>query len=64
MSYASLLVHVDADGQLDGRTNIAVDLADRFHARLIGVAGWAPMSVFPERKRSKIPPQWTFIYRT
>jgi nucleotide-binding universal stress UspA family protein len=46
MSYASLLVHVDADGQLDGRTNIAADLADRFHARLIGVAGWAPMSVF------------------
>jgi nucleotide-binding universal stress UspA family protein len=47
MSYASLLVHVDVDGALGGRTSIAADVADRFHARLIGVAGWAPMSVFP-----------------
>jgi nucleotide-binding universal stress UspA family protein len=46
MSYASLLVHIDADGQLAGRSRIAADLADRFRAALIGVAGWAPMSVF------------------
>jgi nucleotide-binding universal stress UspA family protein len=46
MSYASLLVHVDADGQFDGRIGIAADLADQFHALLIGIAGWAPMSVF------------------
>jgi nucleotide-binding universal stress UspA family protein len=43
MSYASLLVHVD----VDGRSSIAADLADRFHALLIGLAAWAPMSVFP-----------------
>ena len=46
MSYASLLVHVDADGQFDGRIGIAADLADQFHALLIGIGGWAPMSVF------------------
>ena len=46
MSYVSLMVHVDADRELGGRIGIAADLADRFHARLIGVAGWAPMSVF------------------
>ena len=46
MSYASLMVHVDVDSELSGRVNIAADLAERFHAHLIGVAGWAPMSVF------------------
>ena len=46
MSYVSLMVHVDADSDLSGRASIAADLADRFHAHLIGVAGWAPMSVF------------------
>jgi hypothetical protein len=46
VSYVSLIVHVDADSDLSGRVNIAADLADRFHAHLMGVAGWAPMSVF------------------
>jgi len=46
MSYASLMVHVDVDSELSGRVNIAADLAERFRAHLIGVAGWAPMSVF------------------
>ncbi len=46
MSYVSLMVHVDLDSELSGRVGIAADLADRFHAHLIGVAGWAPMSVF------------------
>jgi hypothetical protein len=46
VSYVSLMVHVDADRELGGRISIAADLADRFHARLIGIAGWAPMSVF------------------
>jgi nucleotide-binding universal stress UspA family protein len=46
MSYVSLMVHVDADSELSGRVSIAADLADRFHAHLIGIAGWAPMSVF------------------
>ena len=50
MSYASLLVHVDVDRQLDGRSSIAADLADRFHALLIGLAAWAPMSVFPAER--------------
>jgi nucleotide-binding universal stress UspA family protein len=40
------MVHVDAERELSGCIGIAADLADRFHARLIGVAGWAPMSVF------------------
>ncbi len=46
MSYATLMVHVDLDGELGGRVKIAADLAERFRAHLIGVAGWAPMSVF------------------
>jgi nucleotide-binding universal stress UspA family protein len=46
MSYATLMVHVDVDRKLDGRVAVAADLADRFHAHLIGIAGWAPMSVF------------------
>ena len=40
------MVHVDADNDLSGRVGIAADLANRFQAHLIGVAGWAPMSVF------------------
>jgi nucleotide-binding universal stress UspA family protein len=46
MSYATLMVHVDVDGRLGGRVGVAASLADRFHAHLIGIAGWAPMSVF------------------
>jgi len=47
MSYASVLVHVDHEAPLGGRCSIAAELADRFHALLIGVAAWAPMAVFP-----------------
>lgn len=46
MSYAALMVHVDADAELSGRVKIAADLAGRFRAHLIGLAAWAPMSVF------------------
>ncbi|SRR5712691_270992 len=46
MSYATLMVHVDVDRKLDGRVAVAAELAERFHAHLIGIAGWAPMSVF------------------
>jgi nucleotide-binding universal stress UspA family protein len=46
MSYATLMVHVDVDAELGSRVRIAADLADRFQAHLIGVGGWAPMSVF------------------
>ena len=55
MSYASLLVHVDADGRLGSRSSIAADLADRFHALLIGLAAWAPMSVFPAEQAVENP---------
>jgi nucleotide-binding universal stress UspA family protein len=46
MGYATLMVHVDADGELPQRVRIAAELAERFQAYLIGVAAWAPMSVF------------------
>jgi nucleotide-binding universal stress UspA family protein len=46
MSYATLMVHVDADAELSGRVRVAAELAERFGAHVIGVAGWAPMSVF------------------
>jgi nucleotide-binding universal stress UspA family protein len=46
MPYVSLLVHVDLEGPMRGHVSVAADLADLFRARLIGVAGWAPMSVF------------------
>jgi nucleotide-binding universal stress UspA family protein len=46
MTYATLMVHVDVDGELGGRVQVAADLADRFRAHLIGIAGWAPMSIF------------------
>jgi nucleotide-binding universal stress UspA family protein len=55
MSYASILVHVDVDGELSGRVSVAADLADRFHGRMIGVAGWAPMSVFPPEEALENP---------
>jgi nucleotide-binding universal stress UspA family protein len=40
MPYSSLLVHVDVDGELGGRVQLAAGLADRFHSHLIGVASW------------------------
>ena len=46
MTYATLMVHVDVDAELGGRVKVAADLADRFRAHLIGIAGWAPMSLF------------------
>lgn len=59
MSYASLMVHVDVDAELGSRVGIAADLAERFQAHLIGIAGWAPMAVFPvevEEARDDAPP--------
>jgi nucleotide-binding universal stress UspA family protein len=42
MSYASILVHVESDStSSDARLNLAVSLASRFHAVLIGVAAEA-----------------------
>jgi nucleotide-binding universal stress UspA family protein len=39
MSYAVLMVHFDATPQAQRRLRLAVDLAARFHAALIGIAG-------------------------
>jgi nucleotide-binding universal stress UspA family protein len=47
VTYATLMVHVDVDGDLSGRVSVAAEFAERFRAHLIGIAGWAPMSVFP-----------------
>jgi nucleotide-binding universal stress UspA family protein len=40
MPYSSLLVHVDVDGELGERVQLAAGLADRFHSHLIGIASW------------------------
>jgi nucleotide-binding universal stress UspA family protein len=46
MTYATVMVHVDVDGELGSRVSIAADLAARLKAHLIGIGAWAPMSVF------------------
>ena len=46
MSYATLMVNVDVERDCSGRVSVAAGLADLFNAHLIGVAGWAPMSLF------------------
>jgi nucleotide-binding universal stress UspA family protein len=60
MSYATLMVHIDVDAELRGRVGIAAGLAERFHAHLIGVAGWAPMSVFlaEDARNDQAPPDF------
>ena len=40
MSYSTLLVHVDLDGEIGGRIRLAAGLADHFHSHLIGAASW------------------------
>ena len=40
MTFASIMVHVDFDEQVEERVDIAAGLASRFNAALIGVAGW------------------------
>lgn len=42
MSYAAMMVHVDAERASEQRVELAVGLARRFGAALIGVAGWSP----------------------
>jgi hypothetical protein len=41
MSYASRMVHLDAEQNSKKRSRIAIDLAERFDATLIGIAGWS-----------------------
>jgi nucleotide-binding universal stress UspA family protein len=58
MSYATLMVDVDAGGdELDGRVTIAADLADQFDAHLIGIAGWGPMALFLDPEELSRPTQ-------
>lgn len=46
MSYAALMVHVEVESDPDRHILLSVELAERFHAALIGVAGWAPRPAF------------------
>src|SRR5262245_28967529 len=46
MSFAELMVHVDVDHQSAQRVELAIGLADRFQAALIGVAGYALWPAF------------------
>lgn len=46
MSYSTLLVHVDVDGELGGRVRLAAGLADQFHSHLTGIASWMPRPPF------------------
>ena len=56
MSFATLMVHIDVDGELGAQVRVAADLAGRFDAHVIGVAGWAPMSVFLAEEALDRPP--------
>jgi nucleotide-binding universal stress UspA family protein len=46
MSYATIMVQVDADGALSGAVRVAAQLADRFQSRLIGISSWVPRPPF------------------
>lgn len=46
MSYAALMVHFDAGRNGGRRARLAVGLADRFHALLIGIAGRSYLPTF------------------
>ena len=46
MSFAAVMVHVDIERDSERRVELAIGLADRFQAALIGVAGCALWSAF------------------
>jgi nucleotide-binding universal stress UspA family protein len=46
MSFKTLMVHVDLDGELNGRVRLAAELAGRHEASLIGISAWAPRPSF------------------
>jgi nucleotide-binding universal stress UspA family protein len=46
MSYAALMVHLGAHTDWHGRVRLAADLAHRFDAALIGIAGWLSSPAF------------------
>ena len=46
MSFAALMVSVEVEAGSDRHVLLSVDLAERFHAALIGVCGFAPRPAF------------------
>jgi nucleotide-binding universal stress UspA family protein len=46
MPYEAMMVHLDAERDSEQRVQLALDLAHRFQAALIGVAGWALKPAF------------------
>jgi nucleotide-binding universal stress UspA family protein len=46
MSFSTMMVHVDVEHDSEQRVELAIDLADRFQATLIGVAGCALWPAF------------------
>ncbi len=46
MSYAAMMVHLGAHADWQGRVRLAADLAHRFQAVLIGIAGWLSSPAF------------------
>jgi nucleotide-binding universal stress UspA family protein len=45
MTYSTLMVHLDVGSSNAGRLQVAGDLADRFQASIVGIAGCQPMQV-------------------
>jgi hypothetical protein len=46
MSFSTMMVHVDVEHDSERRIELAISLADRFQATLIGVAGYALWPAF------------------
>ena len=46
MSYNTLLVHVDVEGEIGGQVRLAAGLADHFQSHLIGAASWMARPAF------------------
>ena len=46
MSYAAMMVHLDVDRDSEQRVQLTLDLANRFEASLIGIAGLALRPAF------------------
>jgi nucleotide-binding universal stress UspA family protein len=46
MTYKTLMVHLELNGDNDGVLKIASELAERFEARVIGIAACQPVQVF------------------
>ena len=42
MAYATIMVHLEWDGEVDGRAKLAAKLADQFQSELIGIHAWMP----------------------